>query len=224
MKAGDKETTDTGIDHNAGITSDNVALNVSGAILVGGAGRRLGGAVKPSLRVGSDTIIDRQIRAFRDAGIANICLVGRWPDAPLSSAGVHHVADAVEGAGALGGLYTALLVGSGTTVVVIAGDMPFITAPWLRMLADVGSEDAKVPRAGAGWHPLSAAYRRRVAGRLKRRLDGGLLRVQDALGELRVREVTAPELESYDLTGMLLMNVNTPDDYREATRLAGLNR
>ena len=51
MKARNKETTYTGIDHNAGITSDNVALNVTGAILVGGQAQRLGGTLKPSLPI-----------------------------------------------------------------------------------------------------------------------------------------------------------------------------
>jgi hypothetical protein len=36
MKAGDEETTDAGIDHNAVTTSDNVALNVTAATAVDG--------------------------------------------------------------------------------------------------------------------------------------------------------------------------------------------
>ena len=222
MKARDKKTTDTSIDHNAEITSDNVALNVTAAILVGGAARRLGGTVKPSLHVGDRRILDRQLHALAEAGVDHIALVGAWHDAPVVAAGVHHVADALEDAGALGGLYTGLLTGTGAIVLVLAGDMPFVTAAFLRALAEVGEHDANVPRLDGRWHPLCAAYQRRSAQKLKARLDRGLLRVSDALSDLNVREVRAPEVAQFDSTGMLLMNVNTPDDWREAERLARL--
>ncbi len=52
------------------------------------------------------------------------------------------------------------------------------------------------------------------------RLDRGSLRVTEALDDLHVREVTTEEIADFDATGMLLMNVNTPDDYREADRRA----
>jgi molybdopterin-guanine dinucleotide biosynthesis protein A len=193
---------------------------VTGAILVGGAGRRLGGAVKPSLRIGDETIVQRQIRAFHDAGVTHISLVGRWTAVEQTSARVHHVADAVHGGGALGGLYTALLASTGDTVIVVAGDMPFVTAGWLRELAHLDEHDAKVPRVACTWHPLCAAYRRRVARSIKARIDRGAIRVTEALQDFRVLEVT--DLEPFDPTGMLLMNVNTPDDFREAERLARL--
>jgi molybdopterin-guanine dinucleotide biosynthesis protein A len=195
---------------------------VTAAILVGGAARRLDGTVKPSLRVGNERIVDRQLRALADVGIGHITLVGSWRDAPIVAPGVHHVADAVEGGGALGGLYTALLAGTGAVVIVLAGDMPFLTPAWLGRLADVGAASANVPRIDGRWHPLCAAYRRHAAGHLKARLDRGALRVIDALGDLRVRELTAHDVAPFDAAGMLMMNVNTPDDYREAERLAHL--
>jgi molybdopterin-guanine dinucleotide biosynthesis protein A len=220
METGDEETTDTGIDHNVGITSDNVALNVSAAILVGGAARRLGGIVKPSLIVAGARIIDRQVAALQEAGVADIALVGRWLERNVP--GVHHLPDMIEGAGALGGLYGALITASFDVVVVLAGDMPFVTAPWLRSLTEVGRFDAKVVRLEGRWHPLCAGYRRQIAAGLKARIDRGDLRVTDALDDVAVREVTAAEVAEFDTTGMLLMNVNTPDDYCEAERLARL--
>jgi molybdopterin-guanine dinucleotide biosynthesis protein A len=194
---------------------------VTGAILVGGAGRRLGGAVKPSLRIGGETIVERQMRAFHEAGVTHVSVVGRWAAVDRTSATVHHIADAVPDCGALGGLYTALLASPGDAVIVVAGDMPFITGGWLRELANLDAHDAKVPRVGRTWHPLCGAYRRRLAGLIKARLDRGAMRVTDALQDFRVLEVT--NLEPHDPTGMLLMNVNTPDDLREAERLARLH-
>jgi molybdopterin-guanine dinucleotide biosynthesis protein A len=106
-------------------------------------------------------------------------------------------------------------------VMIVAGDLPFVEPELLTTLARLdASEDAAVPRTHDGWHPLCAAYRRGVATRIKARLDRGALRVSDALDDMRVREVTGEALARMDRDGMLLMNVNTPDDLRHAERHA----
>jgi molybdopterin-guanine dinucleotide biosynthesis protein A len=223
MQTGDKKATDTGVNHNpGGETSDNVALNkvpeaITAAILVGGDARRFHGTMKPTLAVGELTILDRQRAALADAGIQDVLLVGRWAAAAVP--GMRHVPDAVDAGGALGGLYSALLVATSPVVLVLAGDLPFVTAALIGALAAIGDEDAIVPRTDTTWHPLCAAYRRRVAPALKRRLDAGTWRVSDALADMRVRELTVDELVQMDSNGMLLMNVNTPDDHRQAERL-----
>lgn len=193
---------------------------VAGAILVGGRARRLGGRVKPALPVGTQTILERQLDALRGAGISERFLVGR--SGPLAVTGVRQFPDLVAAGGALAGLYSALLLATGPVVVVLAGDMPFVSAALLRRLADLEpGDDAIVPRTADGWHPLCAAYRRSVAARLKARLDRGRLRVSDALADLKVRQLTVDELDRLDGTRMLLMNVNTSDDYDQAERRAG---
>jgi molybdopterin-guanine dinucleotide biosynthesis protein A len=188
---------------------------VTAAILVGGRARRLGGALKPLLEVGGRTILDRQIATLGEAGCDEILFVGHWPGAPRGMG--RHVADAVEGTGALGALYTALIAAATPVVVVLAGDLPFVTVTLLQRLLPVeAANDAVVPRTAGGWHPLCAAYRRRAAARLKARLDRRELRVSDALADLRVREVPPDEIAAIDPDGVLLMNVNTPDEYRHA--------
>jgi molybdenum cofactor guanylyltransferase len=114
-----------------------------------------------------------------------------------------------------------LLLATAAVVMVVAGDLPFVQPEFLATLGRLnGDEDAAVPRTQDGWHPLCAAYRRRIAGRIKGRLDRGALRVSDALSDMRVRDVTGEALARMDRDGMLLMNVNTPDDLRQAERHA----
>jgi molybdenum cofactor guanylyltransferase len=191
------------------------ADEITAAVLVGGRARRLGGARKPSLRIGQQTIVDRQLATLRGAGIRSVLLIGRW-DGGVPN-GATHVPDLVEQAGPLGGIYSALLVAATPVVVVLAGDMPFVSAGFVRTIAGIPENaDAIVPRDAAGWHPLSAGYRRRLAAGIKRRLDHGALRVTEALDDMRVETVTTEALQQLDAAGMLLMNVNTPDDYRAA--------
>ena len=195
---------------------------ITAAILVGGRARRLDGQVKALLPVGHHTILERQLAAVRAAGITEILLVGRWTTA--LPADMRHVPDVVENGGALGGLYSALLAASTPAVFVLAGDLPFVSHALIRRLTAFIAEDVVVPRTADGWHPLCAVYRRTVALTVKRRLDRGLLRISDLLTDLQIREIGADELAQLDADEMLLMNVNTPDDFRRAERHARLGR
>jgi molybdenum cofactor guanylyltransferase len=191
---------------------------VSTAILIGGHARRFDGQSKPDLLIGDRTIRALQREAIAAAGLGEPLFIGR-DSASLPPA--HTVADAVIGGGALGGLYTALLVATTPWVIVLAGDLPFVSPTLLHLLAESGAEhEAIVPRTAAGWHPLCAVYRRSIASRIKTRLDRGALRIRDALADLDVRPLSADELGGVDAADMLLMNVNTPDDHRRAERLA----
>ncbi len=185
------------------------------AILAGGQARRLGGIDKGGLRVGSDTILESQL-ALLQRLTPHILIIAN-DMTRFADTGVPVVPDAIAGAGALGGLHSALVHAPVDPVLVIACDMPFLTASFLTHLVDaLGTADAVVPRTARGRHPLCAVYARRVAPHLQRRIESQRLRVLDALDGLSVREVGPDALAPLDPDGRLLVNVNTPDDYRDA--------
>jgi molybdopterin-guanine dinucleotide biosynthesis protein A len=182
------------------------------AILAGGRGTRLGGVDKGALLVGGSPILERQVTVLRDLSPHVLVIVSQ--QTRLRRSDVSVVVDCIEGAGALGGLYTALTAAPTEQVLVIACDMPFLDAPFLTYLAACGrGVEAAVPRDRRGRHPLCASYQRSVAGRLHARIARGELRVLDALTELHVRDIGPSELAPYDPDGLLLSNVNTPQDY-----------
>lgn len=187
------------------------------AILAGGQGRRLGGLDKSGLVVGADSILDRQVSLVREL-TPHILIVGAHAARAVRTiAGTNVVEDGITGAGALGGIYTALTAAPTEQVLVMACDMPFLTAPFLSALAARGEgRDAAMPRDARGRHPLCASYDRRIASHLKHRIDSGQLRVLDAIAGLDVRELGPDELAPFDTDGRLLMNINTPDDYQRA--------
>jgi molybdopterin-guanine dinucleotide biosynthesis protein A len=195
----------------------------SAAILAGGQARRLGGIDKSALEVGAQSILDRQLSLLR--GLTPHVLIVAAQSSPSPAADIPVVIDRVPGAGALGGIYTALIEAPTEQVLVIACDMPFLTAPFLARLAARGVDvEAAVPRSAAGRHPLCASYTRAIAGHLKARIDSGNLRVREALAGLVVRELGPDELKPYDPDGLLLLNVNTPDDYAHAREAARSRR
>jgi molybdopterin-guanine dinucleotide biosynthesis protein A len=196
-------------------------LTWSAAILAGGRGRRLDGRTKPLVELApGQTILARQVAALAALGAVPRLIA---PDAaPFAGLPFDVIPDLVA-AGALGALYTALATSPTPHVLAIAGDLPFVSAPFLGLLlARRGEAEAIVPRPGGRWQPLCGVYHRDVAPRLKDRIAQGLWRVSDALDDLTVAEVTDADLAPFDPDGRLLLNVNTPDDLRAATRHTAL--
>ena len=193
------------------------------AILAGGRGRRLGGVDKSAIAIGAGSILDRQVGLLR-ALTPHILIVDR-DRSRVRIPDVDVIVDCIAGAGALGGLYTALDAAPTEQVLVIACDMPFLTAPFLEhVVARGASVEAAVPRDVHGRHPLCASYRRESAARLLARITRGELRVLEAIADLDVHEIGPDELAAFDPEGRLLLNVNTPDDYRMAADLESPRR
>jgi molybdopterin-guanine dinucleotide biosynthesis protein A len=132
--------------------------------------------------------------------------------------GVPVVGDLVPDAGALGGIYTALAVAE-EPVLVIACDMPFLTAPFLARVMEAAQDaDVAVPRDAGGYHPLCACYTQACAEPIRRRLDAGALKVLDLFGDVHVRTIDPVEIAVFDPDGLLLLNINTPGDLARAQR------
>ncbi len=103
--------------------------NMAAAILAGGQARRLGGVNKGTLPIGNAEIVDRQLEALR-AVASPVFVVG--PDSPAWSArGLTIVPDDMPGLGALGGIYTAIVHSPCDRTLVVACDMPFLSADFL---------------------------------------------------------------------------------------------
>jgi molybdenum cofactor guanylyltransferase len=181
---------------------------VTAAILAGGRASRFGGRDKSRLLVEGRTIFDRQIAELSKIA-GELLLVGGPP-----RKGVRLVSDLMPGCGPLGGLHTALTAAAGTTIVVVACDMPYISAPFLAHLAALADDaDAVVPHTERGYHPLCAAYTRAAIEPIARRLAAGRLTMMDLLTDVRLRVVAADEIARFGDPHRLLANVNTPAEH-----------
>jgi len=186
------------------------------AILAGGRARRLGGLDKSRLVIGGRTILQRHIELLH--GLVDRVIVVAGEPGLFADAGVTVLADARPGCGSLGGIYTAV-AGADSPVLVLACDMPFVTAPFLARVLEAGWDaDIAIPRASDGYHPLCACYGPACAAPIRRRMDAGTLKVMDLLNDVRVRELGPDELAAFDPDGLLLLNINTPDDLARAER------
>jgi molybdopterin-guanine dinucleotide biosynthesis protein A len=184
----------------------------SAAILAGGRASRFGGRDKGALVIGGRSIRERQIGELSRIS-DDILIVGGVSGA--SHGGMaREVADRVADAGPLGGLDAALAAARDERLVLLACDMPFVTADLLaHLLALAGDADAVVPRTERGYHPLCAAYTRACQPAVAQRLVDRRLTMVGLFEDVRVRVVAGEELEAFGDPSRLFANVNTPADY-----------
>ncbi len=194
-------------------------LRWTAAILAGGQARRFGGRDKSGLVVGGWSILERQLEVLA-AVTDDVIVVG---GAPAGAEGrVRVVPDREPGRGPLGGLHTALLESPGAGTLLVACDMPYLSAPLLNhLITCAAAADAVVPRTGRGYHPLCALYTRACLAPAARRLGEGRLAMVDLLEDVRVRVVTPGELDRFGDPDRLLANVNTPEDYQHIEAFQG---
>ena len=184
------------------------------AILAGGLGRRMGSQPKALLPIGSGRIIDRQLAILR-AVAEHVAIVTNDADR-YGDLGVPVWTDQRPGCGPLGGILTALVNAETPGVLVIAGDMPFLTVAFLRHLVKASRGfDVAIPCATDGYQPLCAAYNETCIEPIQRHLDDGRLKVIDLLSVVTVRELRTDEIAEFDPDGTLFFNINTPDDYAQ---------
>jgi molybdopterin-guanine dinucleotide biosynthesis protein A len=185
----------------------------SAAILAGGRATRFGGRDKSALLVEGRPILERQIQELSQI-TSDILIVGGDPSARTVGS-ARYVADQMPASGPLGGLHAALTDALGEATIVVACDMPYVSASLLRhLLVLTRGVDAVVPRTEDGYHPLCAAYTPACIKPVARRLAEARFKMTDLFDDVRVCIVTAEEIDAFGDHRRLLANVNTPAEYR----------
>jgi molybdenum cofactor guanylyltransferase len=188
-----------------------------GAIVAGGAAARFGGAPKGLHRVGGVRIIDRVAAALR-ATTSEVIVVSNSSDATQWLPGVPVHADVRSERGSLIGIHTALTYANGD-VMVVAWDMPFVTAALLQMVRDRPRDDALAvfPEGPSGPEPFCALYTRACRSIVEAAIDAGDLRLSHLVAHLPTRRVIPiDEIARLGNPATLLFNVNSPDDIARA--------
>jgi molybdopterin-guanine dinucleotide biosynthesis protein A len=185
--------------------------DVSALILAGGKATRLGGVDKRELVVEGKTIFERQVALLRDR-VSEIVV-----SSAREIAGFRTVRDTVEDGGPLAGIAAGLGASRTPWLLVLAGDMPFVTAALIDQLLAARSEaiDAVGIRIGGLPEPLVCVLRvSSCTPVVQRRLASRELKASRLLteGELSVAWLDERALREADPTLRALFNVNVPED------------
>ncbi len=192
-----------------------VILNMTGIVLAGGESRRMG-SDKAFLPINGLPMIEHVIRALRTV-CGHIIVVTNSPR-DYERYDVEVAGDALNSRGSLVGLYSGLLQSSDDQNLVVACDMPFLSPGLLAYMARISADyQVVLPRVGDFIEPLHALYRRDLLPIIEERLRRDERRIRDLFTGLRIRYVTGTEIDAFDPSRRSFINVNTREEYEEAT-------
>lgn len=175
----------------------------------------MGGVNKALLEVGGSPIIERTASALCQV-FQEVLLITNSPD-DFRFLGLPMLKDVVPGHGSLGGLYTGLRACKGHYGFLAACDMPFLSVDVIRHIANlVQGFDVVVPRISGMLEPLHAAYSRKCLPYIEDLFQHEDLKILNFYDKVKVREVPEEDLFPLDPELRFAMNVNSPEDLRQA--------
>jgi molybdopterin-guanine dinucleotide biosynthesis protein A len=188
--------------------------SITGAILAGGKSSRMG-QNKALMSLGGKRLVDHVVEAMRSV-FDELLMVTNTPDV-YADLGIPMVRDVWPEKGSLGGVYSAIYHVTTPYCLVVACDMPFLRTAVLRyLITQMADYDVVVPDVLGELQTLHAIYSKTCLQPIERRLDMHRLRIVGFFPDVRVRTVTASELEPYDPELLAFQNLNTPEEFQAA--------
>jgi molybdenum cofactor guanylyltransferase len=186
---------------------------ITGVVLAGGQGRRMGGVDKGLQPLAGKPMIEHVIARLRPQ-VDEILINANQNLERYRGFGYPVVPDVTGGfAGPLAGLQAGLQAATHPIVVTAPCDSPFLPGDLVeRLLAQLGSNDLAVARTGSQAHPVFALVRRERLAHLTAYLAGGGRKIDAWYASLKTIEV------GFDDEAQAFSNINTREELREHDR------
>ena len=183
---------------------------VSAFVLVGGKSSRMG-RDKAFVAWEGKTLLERALGAARGA-CGRAWIVGaKATFEPFGNV----VEDVFPERGPLGGIHAALLASGTELNLVLAVDLPLVSARLLSYLIERARDSeslATVPRLVTGWEPLCAVYRKGFAEVAERALHEGRNAVYPLIEAAQITAVGEDEFVGQGFAADMFRNINTIAD------------
>ena len=196
---------------------------LTGILLAGGKSRRLG-RDKAQEVIGGRRIIDRVIDTLRTISTSQTVVVDRWErieELNLDSQ-INYVVDSYDNSGSLGGLYSGLEQSPTRWALLVACDMPFLSARLFEfMVTKISNEDLDVviPRFEGRLQTTHALYSKSCLEHIDGRLKDGQLKMDGYFNNVNVCEIAQDEILKIEGSKYSFFNVNTAEDLDLAIRM-----
>jgi molybdopterin-guanine dinucleotide biosynthesis protein A len=183
-----------------------------GVVLAGGAGRRIGGG-KAVVELHGRPLVSYPVGVLQ-AALGDVAVVAKADTELPPLPGVEIWTEPDEPHHPLAGIVHALDSADGRSVLVVAGDLPFLTETLVRRVAtaDAHGRAAVVPRAAGRMQPLLARYERTARAPLAKALGGPPRMLTDIVAALHPHVLEVDDDEAF-------FNVNLPEDLLTATAM-----
>jgi len=189
---------------------------ISGIVLAGGQGRRMGGVDKGLQLLRARPMIEHVLERLRPQ-VGEIVINANQNLERYRSFGHRVVSDAIGGfAGPLAGLHAGLQAITNPVGVTVPCDSPFLPADLVARLHDhLGDNDLAVAKTGNQAHPVFALVRQSVARNLESFLASGGRKIDAWYAALKVVEV------SFDDEADAFRNINTIEELKGSEQFSG---
>jgi molybdopterin-guanine dinucleotide biosynthesis protein A len=188
--------------------------DVTAFILAGGKSTRMG-TDKAFVMLEGRTLLARMLELARSVS-ADVRIVGDHakfaPFAPV-------VEDVFPECGPLAGIHAALRASPTDLNLMLAVDVPFVSAAFLKFLiarASHSAATATVAHTIEGWQPLCAVYRRAFADSAENALRAARYKIDALFAKTQMQVIEKEELEVAGFSAKLFRNLNTPQDLADA--------
>lgn len=185
-------------------------------ILAGGKSTRMG-ADKAFLGWKGRTLLDHSVELARGLS-PEVLIVGEA--SKFASYGAV-VEDVFRERGPLGGIHAALQATATDLNLILAVDLPLLEPKFLRYIvkrARTATAIVTIARAGGGWQPLCAVYRREFAPLAERALREGNNKIDPLFTLVETEIIDEEQLAKLGFSARIFQNVNTPRDLEKASK------
>ena len=191
---------------------------ITGMILAGGQGRRMGGVDKGLKNFRDKRLVEHAFERLAPQ-VAGVIINANQNLSAYRELGVRVVSDAIEGyAGPLAGLHAGLSVSKRPYLATVPCDSPFLPADLVSRLfskLDEAGAEVAVAKTGDQAHPVFCLVRRGVLEHLADYLKGGGRKIDDWYSTLFVVEV------NFDDQAGAFSNINTLEELQDHEKKPG---
>jgi molybdenum cofactor guanylyltransferase len=184
---------------------------VSGIVLAGGQGRRMGGVDKGLVLLRGKPMVQWVLERLQPQ-VSEILINANQNLGAYAAFGHRVVPDELGGfAGPLAGLHAGLAAVQHPLAVTVPCDSPFLPADLVaRLRAALGANDLAVAKTGEQPHPVFSLVRRSVRDHLAQFLSGGGRKIDAWYASLKVVEIP------FDDEADAFRNINTREELGSA--------
>lgn len=197
---------------------------MTGIILAGGNGARMGGRDKARLKLEGETFLARKIRLLKPY-CESILVVAAAQNAYYrecdDTPGVRVICDEAPGIGPLMGLYSGLKHSESELNFVATVDSPHLSPALLeRLTSGAPGLDVHIPLWRGFPEPLFGVYRKTCLPAIEKVLSEKQRRIVSFYRHVSVGYLSEEEVRRLDPEGLSFVNVNTDEEYRGISGVA----
>lgn len=188
-------------------------------ILSGGRAARMKGRDKAFLKLGEETLIERQLGMLEKI-FKEIIVVTNSPDKYRRSKGLRVIRDIIPHQGPLGAIFSGLNESGEKYNFIVACDMPFINDRLIKYMFEKSRNyDVVMPYIDDRYQTLFSVYSKNCLSSMSQMLDANDFKVSRLIKRIKVRKINRNEVLQFGSPEKIFMNINSKQDLSYARRI-----